>query len=98
MVVFRNRAGILVAENLSDAFLDELEGLPVTTGRQRIVMFPVALDGFRVPVAEPNAVDEVFAYPVAFNRKRVICIGDIYIVHVAKICLRVCGTAGGLWG
>src|SRR5450631_395586 len=97
MVVFRNRAGILVAENLSDAVLDELEGLPVTTGRQRLVMFPVSLDGFRVPVAQPNAVDEVFADSVAFDRKRVIGVGDIDIVYVAKICLRVCGNPGRLW-
>ena len=60
MVAFRDRTGILVAEDLTDAVLDELEGLPVATGRQRIMMFPVSLDGFRVPVAEPNAVDEVF--------------------------------------
>jgi hypothetical protein len=48
-----------------------------------------ALDRFRVPVAEPNAVDEGFGDPVAFDGKRVIGIGDIYFVHMAKIGLRV---------
>src|ERR1700694_1015685 len=61
MVTLRHCTGILVGEDLTDAVFDELERLPVATGRQGIVMCPVALDRLRVPVAEADALDEVGA-------------------------------------
>src|SRR6266852_971294 len=61
MVTLRNCTSIRGGEDLTDALLDELERLPVATGRQGIVMSPVALECLRVPVAEADALDEIGA-------------------------------------
>src|ERR1700736_5551529 len=94
MIMPRDRTGILVGEDLTDTVFDELERLPVATGRQGIMMFLVALDRRRVPVAEADAIDEVGADLVAFDGQRVIGVGHVHRIDTPKISLWVSGYAG----
>src|ERR1700733_10125018 len=94
MIMPRDRTGILVGEDLTDTVFDELERLPVATGRESVMMFPVALDRFRFPVAEADALDQVGADLVAFDGQRIIGVGDVDLIDVTEVSLRICRYVG----
>jgi hypothetical protein len=62
-----DQSRILVAQNLFDALLDPLEGLPVPARRKGIPGVAVGLNTFGIPVTQPDALNQFRRDAIAFN-------------------------------
>ncbi|WP_254305442.1 hypothetical protein [Sphingopyxis sp. BSNA05] len=85
MVIVGHFARILISKNSADAVFDFLKGLPVAARGERVLLLAIFGDGIGIPVALPDALNEVAADTIAFYRQRVISIGDECIIDTGEI-------------
>src|SRR3990170_8745080 len=97
MVSINDYARTLATEHLAYAFPDSLIGLPITTRRKRVAVFPVIVVIIRVPRAGAHALDEGRTYPVSFDRQRMVGVGNIAVFNGLHIGIDVadCPRCGG---
>ncbi len=63
----------------TNAFLTALIGLPVAARGKSVAMFAVLFVVIRIPVTTAYALDQLGADAIAFNRQRMIGVGDINV-------------------
>src|SRR5690606_1173627 len=97
MIVFDDRTGVLVVQDLRDAAFNRVECQPVTARGHGIAPLLVRRVVIGVPSAASNALDERLADAIAFDRQRVIGVGDVDLVnslHVGVGVLRYARRPG----
>src|SRR6202011_453614 len=93
VILVRDRSRIFSLQNLAEAFLHGLKGLPVAPRRHGISLFEVALVGFRIPCAAADALDDSGRDAVAFDRQRMIGVCDVGVVDTLEVRLAIAGRA-----
>ncbi len=91
MLLLHDCGSVVAIQDMRYRILDQLEGLPMSAGGQRISVLLIVLVFFRILIPALHPLYEFERDGVALDRQGMVRIALVDIVYLLQVCRRVVG-------